>query len=99
MSYFFFKLIPPRATFQQDMTDAERDLMMQHVAYWTGLSERGTAVVFGPVADPAGGYGVGIVEIDDGVDPRDIEINDPTIKSSLGFKYEIQPMVAAVLRK
>src|SRR2546428_12791459 len=97
MAYFFFKLIPPRATFQQDMTDAERDLMMQHVAYWSGLSEQGIAVVFGPVADPAGGYGVGIVEIDDGVDPWDLERNDPTIMSTLGFKYEIQPLLTAVL--
>ena len=99
MRYFFCKLIPPRPTFQQDMTDTERNLMTQHVAYWTDLAEQGIAVAFGPVADPEGGYGVGIVEIEDGADPRDLERNDPTIKSSLGFKYEIQPMLTAVLRK
>jgi len=97
--YFFLKLIPPRPTFQQDMTDTERDLMLQHVAYWTGLAQQGIAVAFGPVADPAGGYGVGIVGIDDGSDVRALEMDDPTIKCSLGFKYEIQPMPRVVLRK
>ena len=99
MRYFFCRLIPPRPTFQEDMTDAERSLMLQHGAYWTGLAERGTAIVFGPVADPTGGYGVGIVEIDDGADVRDVEAHDPAMKSGLGFRYEMQPMPRAVLRK
>jgi len=99
MRYFFCKLIPPRPTFQQDMTDTERNLMTQHVAYWTDLAEQGIAVAFGPVADPEGGYGVGIVEIDDEANVWDLKMNDPTIKSSLGFKYEIQPMPRVVLRK
>jgi len=32
--YFFLKLVPRRPTFAQDMTAAERAIMMQHVAYW-----------------------------------------------------------------
>lgn len=98
MQYFFCKLIPPRPTFQQDMTESERAMMLQHVAYWTGLAERGVAVAFGPVSDPSGGYGIGIVELDDNADARDLEKNDPTIKSSLGFRYEILSMPKAVLR-
>jgi uncharacterized protein len=98
MQYFFCKLIPPRPTFQQDMTESEKALMLQHVAYWTALAEKGIAVAFGPVADPAGGYGIGIVELDDDADVRDLEKNDPTIESGLGFRYEILPMPRAVVR-
>jgi uncharacterized protein YciI len=98
MQYFFLKLIPPRPTFQQDMTESERALMRQHVAYWTQLAQRGVAVAFGPVADSRGGYGIGIVELDDNANVDDLEKNDPTVKSGLGFKYEIYPMPQAVVR-
>jgi uncharacterized protein len=59
---FFVKLIPRRATFAQDMTDAERAIMQQHIEYWTGLMQKQIVVVFGPVMDPAGVYGMGVVE-------------------------------------
>jgi uncharacterized protein YciI len=80
------------------MTESERAMMFQHVAYWTDLAKRGVAVAFGPVADPSGGYGIGIVELDDNADVHDLEKNDPTVKSGLGFRYEIFPMPQAVLR-
>ena len=98
MQYFSFKLIRTRSTFQQDMSESERAMMLQHVAYWTELAERGVAVVFGPVTDPGGGYGIGIVELEDNADVHDLEKNDPMVKSGLGFKYEIFPMPRAVLR-
>ena len=31
--YFVFKLILPGPTFAEDMTEGERDIMTQHVAY------------------------------------------------------------------
>jgi len=80
------------------MTEAERAIMLQHVAYWMELAERRIAVAFGPVADPTGGYGIGIVEMGDGDDVHGLEKNDPVVESGLGFSYEIRPMVQAVLR-
>jgi uncharacterized protein YndB with AHSA1/START domain len=96
--YFLCRLIPPRPTFAQDMSDAERAMMQQHVAYWTGMAERGIAVVFGPVADPKGGWGVGIIAVQDEGDVRALERDDPAIKSGRGFRYEVLPMVQAVVR-
>ena len=46
---FAYKLISPRPTFAHDMTDVERKVMIEHVAYWTSLMGKGIAVVFGPV--------------------------------------------------
>ena len=62
MPHYFLKLIPPRPTFAQDMTDEERAIMQQHVAYWGALMSKGKVVVYGPVMDPAGVYGMGVVE-------------------------------------
>ena len=61
--FFALKLIPPRPTFAQDMTDEERSIMQQHVAYWMELMKQGKVVVFGPVLDPQSVYGLGIVTV------------------------------------
>jgi len=98
MKYFLCKLIPPRPTFAQDMTDAEAKLMQQHVAYWKGLMDRGLVIVFGPVADPKGVYGVSILELEE-EDVNALTMNDPTIKANVGFHFEVYPMDRAVLRK
>ena len=56
MNYFLYRLIPPRPTFDKDMSEAEAAIMGRHVAYWQRLVERGTANVFGPVSDPSGAW-------------------------------------------
>lgn len=97
--HFLCKLIPPRPTFQQDMSDAEKKVMQEHVAYWANLCEKGVALVFGPVADPNGGYGVGIIRVADQEELADLQRKDPTIRSGLGFKYETFPMPAVMRSK
>jgi len=92
MKYFFCKLIPPRATFAQDMTPAERVLMGQHVAYWQGLMNNQKALAFGPVADPQGGYGIGIIAASNDAEMEILRNNDPTIKANTGFRFEALPM-------
>jgi uncharacterized protein len=97
MKYFFCKLTPPRPTFMIDMTDGERQLMGQHVAYWSELARAGTAIVFGPVADPQGGYGVAVIQASDEATVRELSTHDPVIKAGAGFSYAIHPMPQVVL--
>lgn len=99
MTYFFCKLIPPRPTFNIDRTEEETALMREHVAYWSALAERGIAVAFGPVSDPAWPYGVGIVEVEDQAEIETLRDNDPTILSGRGFGYEIYGMPQLIVRK
>jgi uncharacterized protein len=61
---FFLKLNPPRSTFIMDMTADEKATMQSHVTYWTSLLNDGIVIVFGPVFDPKGGFGVGVVSVD-----------------------------------
>lgn len=97
MKYFLCRLLPPRPTFAQDMTEAEAKVMRNHVAYWTALAERGTAIVFGPVADPQGAWGVGILEVEDEAEVQSLTTNDPVMRAALGATYEILPMPRAVI--
>jgi uncharacterized protein len=78
------------------MTPVEAQLMQKHALYWRELMGRRLAVVFGLVSDPAGAYGIGVVELDDDADPHAVANDDPTIKANVGFRIDIQPMRAVV---
>ncbi|MFC0182305.1 YCII-related domain-containing protein [Pseudarcicella hirudinis] len=94
--HFCLKLIPARPTFAQDMTEAEREIMQKHVVYWKELMDQGLVIVFGPVSDPAGTYGLGIVEVENEELLKSMTENDPA--SSINH-YEIYPMRAITPQK
>jgi len=91
--YFVLKLIPPRLTFAEDMTEKEMAIMKQHAAYWKDKAGQGIAIVYGPILDPKGVYGLGIIEVDDEDQARTFATNDPAVKFELN-KVEIHPMRA-----
>jgi len=62
VKHFFSKLIPPRTTFPGDMTPVEAKFMQQHADYWRALVNQDRAIVLGPVMDPAGAYGIGVIK-------------------------------------
>lgn len=71
--------------------------MDDHADYWRGLMAKGHVVAFGPVADGAGAYGIGIVQFEDDTAVRAFADNDPTIKANVGFRFEVQPMPRGVI--
>jgi uncharacterized protein len=84
---------PSRPDFALTMTDSERAIMLQHVAYWTEYLKRGKVYAFGPVIDPKGIYGLGIVAVENEQELKDILANDPAGRIN---KYEYFPMKAVV---
>jgi len=91
--YFFVRTQNPRPTFHLDMTPDERAIMEKHVAYWSDKAARGIAIVFGPVIDPQGVYGIGVHQVQDEAEMRDLIEHDPA--NGL-LRYEILPMPRAV---
>ena len=98
MPLYFFKLHPPRPTFAMTLTPEEGAAMQAHGAYWRDLVNRGRAVVFGLVGDPAGPYGVAVADLPDGENPQDVADGDPAIGANVGLRYEIHPMPLASAR-
>jgi len=94
--YFFIRTNNPRPNFHIDMSAEERSTMEKHVSYWSEKAERGIALVFGPVLDPKGFYGIGIYNVPDETSMKNLIDNDPA-KGLL--KYEILPMARAVVGK
>jgi uncharacterized protein len=91
LQHFALKLIANRPNFAFEMTPEERAIMQQHVIYWKNLMEQGYVVVFGPVMDPAGVYGLGIVEVDDEDEIKRFIREDPAGTIN---RYEYYPMRA-----
>jgi uncharacterized protein YndB with AHSA1/START domain len=98
-SYFFCRLIAPRPTFAMDMNAAEAEMMREHAGYWKGLLDKGEVVVFGPVGDPKGPWGLGVVRAANEAAVNTLRDGDPAIRSGRGFHYEILPMLKAVVRE
>jgi uncharacterized protein YciI len=97
MSIFVFRLKAPRATFAQDMTDEEREIMGQHAAYWQPLIDSGQMVVFGPVLDGSGSWGLGVVEADDEDELRALTAGDPVVVTGTA-NIEVGKMLAGFVR-
>ena len=100
-SYFVYKLIPPRPTFITDMNEAEKAIMGQHSAYWLGLMEQGIVdvdvVVIGPVLDPAGGWGLAVIQADSMDQVRHYAASDPAVKSGMAT-FDVFAMPRAAVR-
>ena len=92
MQGFVLRLLAPRPDFATTMTDDERATMSEHVAYWTGQAEEGNVLAFGPVADPAGGWGMGLMRVSGAEEVDGLTANDPVMLAAGGFRYEVLPM-------
>ena len=92
--YFFVRALNPRPTFHLDMTPKERAIMENHIAYWSEKAKQGIAVVFGPVMDPQGVFGMGVYQAEDEAELRKLLEADPA-KGLL--QVEFFPMPRAII--
>ncbi len=97
MATFVFRLKAPRPTFALDMTDEEREIMGRHAAYWQPLVASGRMVVFGPVLDSTGSWGLGVVEGEDEDELRAIAAGDPVVTTGTA-EIELGKMLAGFIR-
>jgi uncharacterized protein YciI len=97
MATFVFRLLAPRPTFALDMTDQEREIMSRHAAYWQPLIDSGQMVIFGPVLDDTGSWGLGVVESDDEEQLRAFAANDPVVTSRTAL-IEMGKLLAGYVR-
>jgi uncharacterized protein YndB with AHSA1/START domain len=93
---WFVKLLPPRPSFAFDMDADERAVMLAHGGYWRERMNAGQVIVFGPVNDPAGPFGLGVLRAKDAAELEAFQAGDPAIQSGRGFRYESYPMLSAV---
>jgi uncharacterized protein YciI len=79
MSTFVFRLRAPRPNFALDMSDEEREIMGRHAAHWQPFIDSGEMVIFGPVLDSTGSWGLGVIEAEDEDELRAFAAADPVV--------------------
>lgn len=89
--HFLYKMIPPRPSFHLDQDENEMKVMQQHMEYWQEQTEMNSVIVFGPVFDPNGVYGMAVIEANDEVEANEIAKNDPAVASGVCI-FELIPM-------
>ena len=95
--HFFLRSHSPRPTFQMDMTPEERAIMMEHIAYWKGITEKGDCIIYGPVMEPTEVWGLAIVEVGDEAEVKRFIKNDPAFLGKI-MTYEYFPMRVGMVR-
>ena len=91
--HYCLKLIASRPTFAFDMSAEERATINQHIQYWKQVAGAGKVAVFGPVMDPAGPCGMGVVAAESEDEIKEFMANDP---ASAILRYEYYPMQAVL---
>ena len=97
MPTFVFRLKAPRPTFSFDMSEDESEIMGRHAAYWRQYIDSGRMVVFGPVLDDTGSWGLGVIETKDEDELRAFAEGDPAVTSGTA-DMEIGKMLAGFVR-
>jgi uncharacterized protein len=73
------------------MDPAEAEVMDRHFAYWHDLMASEVAVAYGPVLDPQGTWGLGLLALDDESAAREVVEGDPAVESRT-FSPELLPI-------
>ena len=97
MTAFVFRLKAPRPTFALDMTEEEREIMARHAAHWRPFIDSGQMVIFGPVLDETGSWGLGVVEAEDEDELRAFAARDPVVSTGTA-QIEVGRMLSAFVR-
>lgn len=71
--------------------------MGRHAAHWHPLVDAGQMVVFGPVLDGTGSWGLGVVEADDEDELRAFAASDPVVTTGTAT-IEMGKMLAGFVR-
>src|SRR3984957_708029 len=92
--HFFMRLIAPRPIFPGSMTEAELGLMKQHVQCVSPAFEAGLVLASGPVLDPAGAFGIALLEVNDAAEAEEFARKDPSIVGGMNT-FTLTPMRVA----
>jgi uncharacterized protein len=97
MATFVIRLMAPRPDFALTLSDEERAIMGRHAAHWHPYIDSGRMVVFGPVLDSGGSWGLAVIEADDEDEVRTHADHDPVVTTGTG-RIELGKMLTGFVR-
>lgn len=97
MPTFVIRLTTPRPDFAMTMSDEERETMGRHAAHWQPFIDAGRMVVFGPILDGQGSWGLGVLEGEAEDEVKAHAAEDPVVTTGTGT-IEVGTMLAGFVR-
>ncbi len=100
MSTLVFRLRSSRPNFALDMSDEERAIMGRHAAHWQPQIAAGRMVVFGPVLDSTGSWGLAVIDAEsEEIEAEIVALTktDPAVTAGLG-ELELGRMLQGFVR-
>jgi uncharacterized protein YciI len=95
MSEWLCIIRPPRASFMEDATPEENDVMRAHFEYLKGLLEEGRLILAGPSLQPP--FGIIVLEAETEDEAWRLIDADPSVAAGLQTP-ELHPFRASLLR-
>lgn len=87
---YMYRLHPPRPDFASTMSETEAQAMAEHAGYWSALMAEGKVLLFTPVPDPAGDWGMAIVLAPDNETVEGYSQTDPAVTSGVATSSVVQ---------
>ncbi|HEY2202742.1 MAG TPA: YciI family protein [Solirubrobacteraceae bacterium] len=97
MTTFVFRLKGPRPDFALSMSEEEKDIMRRHAAHWQPFIDSGQMVIFGPVLDSTGSWGLGVIDAENEDELRSFAAADPVVTTGTGH-IEIGRLLGGFVR-
>ncbi len=95
---YLLRLLPPRSSFATDMTPQEQAAMQAHAGYWSAQMDAGRAILFGPVLDAAGVWGLLALEVESEQEMHALKDADPALRGIAGMRWEVLPFLQSAAR-
>ena len=76
----------------------EQATMATHAEYWSAHLATGQAILFGPVLDPAGVWGLLALEVRSEQELNALKDADPALAGIPGMRWEVMPFLTAMAR-
>jgi uncharacterized protein len=95
MNQWLCVIRPPRATFMDDATPAEEQVMSDHFEYLKRLLDEGKLILAGPSLDPP--FGIIVFEAESEDEARDLITADPSVAAGIQTP-ELHPFRASLVR-
>ena len=67
--------------------------MKSHMGYWAELFQNKKVIVYGPVFDPEGVYGMAVIEVDNEEEANAVKNNDPAVTAGICTALLLQMQV------
>lgn len=94
--WYLYRLLAHRPDFATTMSESEAAVMAEHADYWSAHIDTGRVLIFSPVADPDGVWGMAVVHAASPDEMADLAAADPAVRKGIADSDFLQLLMPVV---